>query len=100
MRKNKELNKIKYGVSNKMEFLKKNYNVKKMGVFGSVARGEQGKKSDLDILVDFSKPIGLFDFLRLERFLSLVLKRRVDLVFKKSLKPAIKKEILKNVKYL
>jgi predicted nucleotidyltransferase len=44
--------------------LKKKYNIRQLGVFGSYSRGEQIEKSDIDILVEFEKPIGL-DFVLL-----------------------------------
>lgn len=96
----RNIQKIKEDIRKNREFLKNTYRVREVGIFGSVARGQKRKGSDIDILVDFSKPIGLFDFIRLERFLSQVLKKKVDLVFKKAIKPAIKKEILDEVIYV
>jgi predicted nucleotidyltransferase len=49
-------------------------------VFGSVARGEASGASDLDVLVEFARPLGLSEFLALEDALSALAKRRVDLV--------------------
>jgi len=46
------------------------YSVKTIGVFGSVARNEQTGTSDIDLLVEFSKPVGFVTFMRLENFLS------------------------------
>jgi hypothetical protein len=48
----------------------KEYSVKKIGLFGSVARNEQTRQSDIDLLVEFSKPVGFVTFMRLENFLS------------------------------
>ena len=48
----------------------KEYSVKTIGVFGSVARDEQTGQSDIDLLVEFSKPVGFVTFMRLENFLS------------------------------
>jgi predicted nucleotidyltransferase len=73
------------------------YNVKTIGLFGSFARGDQARRSDVDILVEFSEPIGLFKFLELENFLASRLRRKVDLVSKKALKPFIGSHILKEV---
>lgn len=53
--------------------------------------------SDIDILVEFEKPIGLFKFLELEEHLSQLLGRKVDLVSKNALKPHIGKYILDEV---
>jgi len=58
------------------------------------------KKSDLDILVEFSEPIGLFKFVELEDFLSQELNLKVDLVMKDALKPRIKDAILKEAIYV
>jgi len=87
-------------INSNMPFLKAKYHIKQLGVFGSVVRGEQTEKSDVDILVEFDSPVGFFDFVRLENFLSEKLQKKVDLVSKKSLKPAIKEEILKETVYV
>ncbi|MBU1091021.1 MAG: nucleotidyltransferase domain-containing protein, partial [Candidatus Omnitrophica bacterium] len=58
------------------------------------------KKSDVDILVSFSKIPDLFEFLRLERYLKELLGIKVDLVTRDALKPIIKQEILKEIVYL
>jgi uncharacterized protein len=74
--------------------LAEQYNVASLELFGSYVRHEQCKNSDLDILVTFSKPPSLFKFVRLENYLSDLLRVKVDLVMKDSLKPAIGKNIL------
>ena len=71
-----------------------------MGIFGSSARGEAKRGSDIDVLVEFKQPIGFFEFVELENFLSKILRKKVDLVSKKALKPAIKKDILKETQYV
>ncbi len=73
------------------------YNVEEIGVFGSYVREEQCYSSDIDILVTFSKPIGMFKFLELEEYLSSLLGLQVDLVSKKALKPKIGQHILEEV---
>lgn len=77
------------------DVLEKEYNVKKIGIFGSYAKGKQRKKSDIDIIIEFSKTPGLFEFIRLELFLEKILKRKVDLVTKKALKSSMKKTVLR-----
>lgn len=77
--------------------LAEQYNVASLELFGSYVRHEQRKDSDLDILVTFSKPPSLFKFVRLENHLSDTLGVKVDLVMKDSLKPAIGKNILREV---
>jgi len=79
--------------------LKKRFNVNKIGVFGSFARGEEKRTSDLDILVEFYAPVGLFSFIELENFLKERLGIKVDLVMKDSLRPQIKKRIIKETIY-
>lgn len=73
----------------------KNRGVQSLAVFGSVARGNYSQNSDLDILVDFSRPIGLFDFLRIKSFLEQITFCRVDLVTPDALRPEMKDAILR-----
>ena len=77
--------------------LKEKYKVKTLGVFGSYVRGEQKEGSDLDILVEFQEPVGLFKFMELEEFLGKNTGVKVDLVSRKALKPRIGKYILEEV---
>ena len=76
------------------------YSVKTIGVFGSVARDEQTGQSDIDLLVEFSKPVGFVTFMRLENFLSEQLGKQVDLVTSDSLKPVIRQDVLSEVIYV
>ncbi|WKZ32819.1 MAG: nucleotidyltransferase family protein [Thermodesulfobacteriota bacterium] len=94
---NTELKTIKNKLSEYKLVLEEQYKVKEIGVFGSFVRGEQKKKSDLDILVDFYEPISLLNFIRLENNLSKYLGINVDLVMKNALKPRIGSHILKEV---
>lgn len=87
-------------LSEEKETLERNYNVKRIGVFGSVTRGEDTKKSDIDLLVDFSEPIGLIKFVNMENYLSDKLGSKVDLVSRKALKPHIGERILNEVVYI
>ena len=73
----------------------KNRGIQSLAVFGSVARGNYSQDSDLDILVDFSRPIGLFDFLRIKFFLEQITHCRVDLVTPDALRPEMKDTILR-----
>jgi len=76
------------------------YGVQRLGLFGSYVKGKQRKKSDIDILVTFSRDIDLFDFLDLREFLESRLDAKVDLVMESALKPAIGKRILAEVEYV
>lgn len=78
-----------------MSILREKYSVKALELFGSFIKGRQKEGSDIDILVEFAKPIDLFTFVELGEFLSGVLSRKVDLVMKDTLKPQIKERILK-----
>ncbi|OGE19559.1 nucleotidyltransferase [Candidatus Daviesbacteria bacterium RIFCSPLOWO2_01_FULL_43_38] len=91
---------IKNTINKHLSLLKDDYHVKNIGVFGSAARGQATPSSDIDILVEFSEPIGFFKFINLEEYLSSILGKEVDLVSKKALKPAIKDEILREVIYV
>ena len=80
--------------------LKEKFGIKRMGLFGSCARGTQTKKSDIDILVEFENPVGFFKFIELETYLSLKLGIKVDLVTPDALKPLIKPQIMKEAIYV
>jgi len=73
--------------------LKKN-GVLKAGIFGSYARGEQKKRSDVDILVKTKKNVSLFDFVGIRLKAEKVLGKKVDLVEYSTLKPRIRENIL------
>jgi len=77
--------------------LHKKFKVKTLGVFGSYVYGEQRRVSDVNVLVEFEEPIGLFEFMDLEDYLSQLLGVKVNLVSKKALKPHIGESILKEV---
>ena len=83
-----------------LPFLIKKYNVKSLQVFGSFVRNAQDSESDLDLLVIYSENSGLIKFMELEYYLSDLLKVKVDLVMKDSLKPRIGKSILNEIDYV
>ena len=72
------------------------YHVKEIELFGSYARGEATKKSDIDLLVTFVTTPDLLTFIELEEMLGRELGRSVDLVMKRKLKKQIKNEILQD----
>src|SRR3989338_162524 len=74
--------------------LKKN-DVVKAGIFGSYARGEAKKRSDVDMLIKQKGKKSLLDLVRLERILEEKLKKRVDLLDYDGLSPYLKERILK-----
>lgn len=73
--------------------LKKN-GVAKAGIFGSYARGDAKKNSDIDILVRFKGSKSLFDLVGLEFELKKALKRKIDLLTYNSISPRLKERIL------
>jgi len=74
------------------------YQVKSLGLFGSYIRGEQRKRSDLDVLVEFGDPnLSLLKFIEMENYLTDLLGVKVDLVEKSGLKPRIGERILREV---
>ena len=79
--------------------LEDRYKVKEIGIFGSYARGDQKRTSDLDVLVEFSEPIG-WEFVDLKEYLESILDMKVDLVTVRALKPQLKDRILQEVIYL
>lgn len=79
--------------------LSQKYFVDKIGYFGSFARNEQKKDSDIDILVSFRKPLG-WEFFDLKELLEKELNLKVDLVSDKALKEQLRDAILDNVKYV
>lgn len=72
----------------------KKYGVLRAAVFGSVARGEVGPKSDIDLLVDFSSGKTLFDLIRLRRELIEMFGTSVDVVTYRSLHHLIRDRVL------
>jgi len=80
--------------------LLRDYGVTEIGVFGSHVRGEAAEDSDIDVLVEFNRPVGFFKFLELEERMSEWLGAKVDLVTKAALKPRIGRHILDEVAML
>lgn len=70
--------------------------VTRLRLFGSASRGEDRPESDVDLLVDFGKPKGFFELLRLERELEQFFGRRVDLLTEGGLSPYLREPILRS----
>lgn len=79
--------------------LEKKYGLSVIAVFGSYSRGEQNEESDIDILVDFDKPIGI-EFIDLAGELEILLKHKVDLVSLKGIKPSNFQVISPDINYV
>jgi len=97
MRTRKEILKI---LKDELPYLREKFNVKNIGLFGSYVRNEQKDESDVDILVEFSKPVGFFKFMELEEYLSKKLGVKVDLVTPDALKPMVKQQVMREVVYV
>jgi predicted nucleotidyltransferase len=95
MNKDEVLQKLR---KNKTE-LQRKFPLKTLALFGSFARGEETNQSDVDVLVEFTKPVGI-EFIDLIIELESILKRPVDLVTRKSLKSALKPFIEKDLIYV
>lgn len=80
-------------------FLKKEYAVNSIGLFGSFATNEATAESDIDLLVELDKPIG-WGFFSLEIFLEQTFGRKIDLVTQNALRPAMQDDILNNINYV
>ncbi len=70
------------------------YPISKAAVFGSFARGEENRSSDIDLLIETSKPISMFAILRIERELGIIMNRKIDIVEYSAIKRSIKQNIL------
>ncbi len=87
--KNKKIEKIK----KKILPILRSYNVERAGFFGSLAKGDLNKDSDIDILVEINSDLSLLDFVGLKLELEEATGRKVDLVEYSTIKPALEKYI-------
>ena len=83
-----------------MPFLMEAYNVNIIGLFGSYAREEQTETSDLDLLIEFTKPISYFTLFKLEDYISDKLGINVEIVTPDGLKELTKPIIMREVLYV
>ena len=77
----------------------KQLGVASLAVFGSVARDEAAQDSDVEVLVEFDQPVGLFEVVRLRLRLEEILDRPVDLVTRDALRPSMREQILGEAVY-
>ena len=83
-------------IKNKATPILKEAGVKRSSIFGSYVRGEERSDSDIDILVDLPKGVGLFGFVGIQLKLEEAFGRRVDLVEYSTIKSRLKQYILNN----
>ena len=93
-----KLMEMKRAIKSNKKLLRQEYGVKEIGIFGSFARGEQKKKSDVDVLVEFDNVPDLIKFIELERKLQRLLGKKVDLVRKQTIREELKDSILRELK--
>lgn len=96
-REKKTLEEIKRVLKENKTVLKERFKVKEVGIFGSFVRGEQKKRSDVDILVEFEEVISLLKLSSLENFLTDLIGVKVDVVPKEDVRPELKERILEEV---
>lgn len=96
----KSVSEINAALRQHLDQLKKEFHVSQIGIFGSAVTGRRTSGSDIDILVEFSRPVGFFLFMRLEDRLTEILGAKIDLVSRNALKPHIGKRILEEVQYV
>ena len=87
-------------IKNNKKFLKEQYGVEKIGIFGSFVKNNINDDSDIDIAIEMAKESKtLHNFLELKRYLEKNLQREVDLGIESNLKQAVKKEIKSEIIY-
>ena len=95
----KELATIKEIIKELKPELEKKFHVSSIGIFGSVVRNDFSENSDVDIIVDFSQPIGI-EFIDLADLLEEKFHEQVDLVSKKGIKPQYFSSIENEIVYV
>jgi len=76
------------------EYLQQHFYVGQIGIFGSYTRNEQRMDSDVDVLVDFSRPVSLLTIIALENYLSDKFNRKADVVPKDDVRSELRDSIL------
>ena len=87
-------------LKDELPYLREKYGITKIGIFGSYSRGEQNIESDVDLLIEFEKPIGFFRFLAIEDYIEKKLGVKAELVTEDALKPRMKPHVLEEVIYV
>ncbi|HKJ43691.1 MAG TPA: nucleotidyltransferase domain-containing protein [Sunxiuqinia sp.] len=97
-----EINQLLYYLSSNKSRFAKDYHIKKIGIFGSIARGEQRKQSDIDLIVEFEDNTP--DIYTIKQKLKAEIQSRfnlpVDICREKYINPIFKKQILSEAKYV
>ncbi|MBR1424367.1 nucleotidyltransferase family protein [bacterium] len=89
------IDEIKKILQENKDYFKERYFVEKFLLFGSYAKNQQTSDSDIDLLVSFTKPVDMFDFIDLQDYLIRLFDKKIDLGTLNSLKTFIKDRVLK-----
>lgn len=85
------------GLKKELPYLKATFGVKRIGLFGSFAKGIQREDSDIDIIVEFEKPIGL-KFIELSDHIEKALGRKVDILTPAGIESIRVKKVSEDIK--
>lgn len=80
--------------------LQDKYHISTIAIFGSAVKSAFNDESDIDILVEFDRPVGLFSLAHLQNELRLLLGREVDLTTPGALHPILRSSILQDIVYV
>lgn len=83
-----------------LPYLRNNFHVKEIGMFGSYAREEQTEESDLDLMVEFEETPDFLELVDLEEYLSDLVGFKVEIVTPGGLKNRIKNTIMKDMEFV
>jgi len=91
----KSVEKIRTMIRMNQDVLAQRYGVRVVGLFGSYVRGEQRRRSDIDLLVDILRPVSLLELVGAELYLSEVLGVEVDLIPKRDVREELRETIFR-----
>jgi predicted nucleotidyltransferase len=94
-----QLSEIKQVLAQLKPELVKRFHVQSLGLFGSVVRDDFSPSSDIDIIVDFNRPVGI-EFIDLAQYIEQHLKKKVDLVSRRGVKDKYFKAIEQEIVYV
>ena len=80
-----------------LPYLRNNYGIKRLGIFGSFAKQKQKSNSDIDLIVEFESPIGL-NFVELAEYIEKLLGRKVDIITNEGVKSIRVREVAEDIK--
>ena len=86
---------IKNILNDNKDYFAEKYNVNNFLLFGSYAKNLQTEESDIDLLVNFTKPVDMFDFVDIQEYLTKIFNKKIDLGTVNGLKSFVKDSILK-----